>query len=258
MFNFAIGFLGRRTLIFNRWRPDAIKYSPAKRPGHLSRAPRIFFMPVSNPFAELTFSGLLIGAYLLGSIPWGLIFARLFAREDIRLKGSGNIGATNVTREAGLLPGLLTLAGDILKGAIPVYLARVLFGSAGALNDVYVSAVALAAFLGHLYPVYLKFRDGGKGVATAAGCFVVISPAAVLAAAAVFMLMLLTAKRVSAGSLAAAAALPIAIWIFLGSAVMIAAAGILAILIFIRHRGNLMRLAAGEEPEFKFKKKPSA
>jgi acyl phosphate:glycerol-3-phosphate acyltransferase len=217
-----------------------------------------FFMPIVKQFADLTFSGLLICAYLMGSIPWGLIFARLFAQEDIRLKGSGNIGATNVTREAGVLPGLLTLAGDILKGAIPVYLARVLFGQAGALSDIYVSAVALAAFLGHLYPVYLRFRDGGKGVATAAGCFAVISPAAVLAAAAVFVLMLLTAKRVSVGSLAAAAALPIAIWIILNSAVMTAAAGILALLIFIRHRSNLKRLAAGEEPEFKLKKKQSA
>ena len=210
-------------------------------------------MPFSKPSAELTFGALVVGAYLLGSIPWGLIFAHIFAREDIRLRGSGNIGATNVTRQIGVIPGLLTLAGDILKGAIPVYLALGSHGPAG--GDTYVSAVALASFLGHLYPIYLKFRDGGKGVATAAGCFAVISPAAVLAAFVVFIVLLLAARRVSAGSLAAAAALPIAIWLTTGSAVMTAAAGIFGLFIFIRHRDNLKRLAARKEPEFKLKKK---
>ena len=211
-------------------------------------------MPLSKPFAELTFSGLLICAYLLGSIPWGLIFARIFAKVDIRLKGSGNIGATNVTRQVGVIPGLLTLAGDILKGALPVYLALAAFGPVNGVGDIYVSTVALAAFLGHLYPVFLKFQDGGKGVATAAGCFAVVSPAAVLAAFAVFILMLLAARRVSVGSLAAAAALPIALWITTDSAAMIAAAGVLALFIFVRHRDNLKRLAAGKEPVFKLKK----
>ena len=212
-------------------------------------------MPLPKQFAVLAFSGLLIFAYLLGSIPWGLIFARIFARHDIRSMGSGNIGATNVTRETGVIPGLLTLAGDILKGAVPVFLAHIAFDRASASGDTYVSAVALAAFLGHLYPVYLKFHDGGKGVATAAGCFAVISPATALVAFAVFIVTLLAARRVSVGSLAAAAALPIAIWFTTDSAVLIAAAGIFALLIFIRHRDNLKRLAAGHEPVFKFKKK---
>jgi glycerol-3-phosphate acyltransferase PlsY len=128
-------------------------------------------MPITIQNPEFTFIGLLVLAYLLGAIPWGLILARIFAREDIRQKGSGNIGATNVTREAGVTPGLLTLAGDIFKGVIPVYLALVAFGPAGGSGDIYLSAVALAAFLGHLYPLYLKFRDGGRGVATAAGSF---------------------------------------------------------------------------------------
>ena len=211
-------------------------------------------MPLSKQFTELTFIGLVICAYLLGSIPWGLIFARIFAQDDIRLKGSGNIGATNVTREVGVVAGFLTLVGDILKGAIPVYLALVAFGPVGGVNGIYVPAVALVAFLGHLYPIYLKFHDGGKGVATAAGCFAVVSPVAVLAALGVFIVMLLVARRVSVGSLAAAVALPIAIWITTDSAVMIAAAGIFALFIFIRHRDNLKRLVAGTEPEFKLKK----
>jgi glycerol-3-phosphate acyltransferase PlsY len=181
-------------------------------------------MPGAKTYAELTFSGLLLLAYLLGSIPWGLILSRIFARDDIRLKGSGNIGATNVARETGVIPGLLTLAGDILKGAVPVYLAL------------------------------LAFRDGGKGVATAAGCFAVVSPAAVLAAFGVFIAMLLVTRRVSVASLSAAATLPVAVWIAADSAIMTAAAAIVALFIFIRHGENLKRLLAGKEAEFKLKK----
>ena len=214
-------------------------------------------MPGSNISAGVAFSGLFIFAYLLGSIPWGLILSRIFAREDIRLKGSGNIGATNVTRQAGIIPGLLTLAGDILKGAIPVYLTLMAFGSADGSADFYPAAVALAAFLGHLFPVYLRFRDGGKGVATAAGCFTVVSPGAVLAAVAVFIAMLSIARRVSIGSLSAAAVLPLAVWIATDSAIMTAAAGVVALFIFIRHRDNLKRLLAGKEPEFRLKKEGS-
>ena len=211
-------------------------------------------MPGPKSYAEWTFSGLLLFDYLLGSVPWGLILSRIFAREDIRLKGSGNIGATNVTRQIGVVPGLLTLAGDILKGALPVYLALVAFGPAGGSGDIYLAAVALAAFLGHLFPVYLKFRDGGKGVATAAGCFAVVSPAAVLAAGGVFIAMLFMARRVSVGSLSAAAFLPLAVWLSADSVIMTATAGIVALLIFIRHRDNLKRLLAGKEPEFRLKK----
>jgi glycerol-3-phosphate acyltransferase PlsY len=214
-------------------------------------------MPGPSTYADWTFSGLLLFAYLLGAVPWGLILGRLFAREDIRRKGSGNIGATNVTRQTGVIPGLLTLAGDILKGAIPVYLALVAFGPAGGPADVYLAAVALAAFFGHLFPIYLKFRDGGKGVATAAGCFAVVSPGAVLAAVVVFIAMLSMARRVSVGSLSAAAVLPLAVWIAADSAIMTAAAGIVALFIFIRHRVNLKRLLAGKESEFRLKKERS-
>ena len=125
-------------------------------------------MPGLKINAGLTFGALLLLAYLLGSIPWGLVLTRVFARDDIRLKGSGNIGATNVIRETGVIPGLLTLAGDFFKGAVPVYLALLAFGPVGGGNDGYLLSVVLASFLGHLFPIYLKFRDGGKGVATAA------------------------------------------------------------------------------------------
>jgi len=210
---------------------------------------------MTNHNSEILFGGLLLVAYLLGAIPWGLILAHVFSGQDIRLKGSRNIGATNVVREVGVLPGLLTLAGDFLKGAIPVYLALLSFGSADGSADIFVAGVALSAFLGHLYPPYLKFRDGGKGVATAAGCFAVVSPAAVLVALAIFMVVLIMVRRVSVGSLAAAAALPAAIWLTTDSVLMLAAACITAFFIFIRHQDNLKRLAAGEEPKFNLRKK---
>lgn len=203
------------------------------------------------------FIGLLILAYLFGSIPWGVILTRIFTREDIRQKGSGNIGATNVVREAGVTPGILTLFGDIFKGAMPVYLTLVVLGPAEGPGDIYVSAVALAALLGHLYPVYLMFRDGGKGVATAAGSFAVISLPAVLAAFILFTVMLFVARRVSVGSLSGAVALPIAIWITTRSGAMTAAALVTALLLFMRHRENLKRLVAGTEPEFRLKKERS-
>jgi glycerol-3-phosphate acyltransferase PlsY len=209
---------------------------------------------MTNHNSQFLFGGLLILAYLLGAIPWGLVLARIFSGLDIRLKGSRNIGATNVMREAGALPGLLTLTGDFLKGAIPVYLALLFFGSANGSADIYLAGVALAAFLGHLYPIYLKFRDGGKGVATAAGCFTVVSPPAVLAAFGVFIVMLFVVRRVSVGSLTAAAILPAAIWLTTDSVTMLAAALIINFFIFIRHQNNLKRLAAGKEPKFKLKK----
>lgn len=209
---------------------------------------------MTNHNSEFLFGGLLILAYLLGAIPWGLIFSRIFSDHDIRLKGSGNIGATNVMRETGTLPGLLTLTGDLLKGAFPVYLAHLSFDAANASADIYLAGVALAAFLGHLYPIYLKFRDGGKGVATAAGCFALVSPLAVLVSLGVFIVILLVARHVSVGSLAAAATLPAAIWLTTDSVIMLAAACIVAFFIFIRHQDNLKRLVAGEEPEFKLRK----
>ncbi|MGD9057543.1 MAG: glycerol-3-phosphate 1-O-acyltransferase PlsY [Desulfobacterales bacterium] len=205
----------------------------------------------------MKFVGLLICAYLLGSIPWGMILARIFASTDIRRKGSGNIGATNVTREVGVMPGLLTLAGDVCKGALPVFLARWAFGAADGSGDIYLAAVALAAFLGHFFPVYLKFRDGGKGVATAAGCFAVISLTAVSAAFGLFAVMLLVSRRVSVGSLCAAAALPVSIWMTTGSLVITIAAALIALLIFGRHHANIKRLLAGNEPAFKLRKASS-
>ena len=126
-----------------------------------------------------------VSAVLAGSIPSGVLVTRAFSKEDIRKKGSGNIGATNVARVAGIRLGLFTLALDLAKGALPVYLAdQFCAGSASAPMIV----AALAAVGGHMYPVYTLFRGGGKGVATAAGCFLVISPWACLSAIVLFVL----------------------------------------------------------------------
>jgi len=117
--------------------------------------------------------GILVFAYLLGSIPFGLVFTRIFTSADIRQEGSGNIGATNVRRIAGTSIGLATLAGDVLKGVVPVYLATTMSYSSHLVYEIFICLTALCAFSGHLYPVYMKFKNGGKGVAT--GCSAGIS-----------------------------------------------------------------------------------
>jgi glycerol-3-phosphate acyltransferase PlsY len=199
--------------------------------------------------------GLPILAYLLGSVPWGLVLTRMFTTVDIRRQGSGNIGATNVRRLAGTPLGLLTLAGDLLKGAGPVYLAGNVTGLDPIQQAFFVSVAALAAFAGHLFPLYLKLKGGGKGVATAAGCFLVISPMSVLAALIAFLLVLGWSGRVSAGSLSAAAVLPAAVWWRLGSPVYCGCAALMAVLIVLRHRDNIRRLLNGSEPAVNGKKK---
>jgi len=187
-------------------------------------------------------------AYLLGAIPWGLVLTRLFSSIDIRQAGSGNIGATNVRRVAGTTLGMLTLAGDILKGAVPVWLAVSLTDSNGFWASFYISLVAFAAFMGHLYPIYMKFKNGGKGVATAAGCFAVISPPALGVVILVFILFVCGFNRVSAASLGAAAVLPVAVWKATGSGVFTGCAAATAVFIGFRHKENIKRLLSGTEP----------
>jgi glycerol-3-phosphate acyltransferase PlsY len=202
----------------------------------------------------LALFGIPLLAYLLGSIPFGVVWTRFFSAADVRRSGSGNIGATNVARVAGAGPGLATLACDFLKGFGPVWLADTLAPASGAYG-VLAAAAALAAFGGHLYPVYTRFRGGGKGVATAAGGFAALAPLAAAAAAAVFLLVFVLGRRVSAASLAAAAALPFAVYAAGGSVAATAGAFICAGFIFGRHRENIRRLARGTEPVFSLRGK---
>jgi len=192
--------------------------------------------------------GLAVFAYLMGSIPWGLILARQFGAVDVRQAGSKNIGATNVLRTAGLGLGILTLIGDLSKGALPVWLAAKLTGHPETQDAAYMSVVALCAFGGHLYPAFLKFKTGGKGVATAAGCFLVISPGAMGIVLITFILFAVIANRVSVGSLSAVAALAPAVWWTTNAGAFTACAAVMTAFIYIRHRENIRRLISGTEP----------
>jgi acyl phosphate:glycerol-3-phosphate acyltransferase len=191
-----------------------------------------------------------IAAYLLGSIPFGLIIGKLFGGKDVRKTGSGNIGATNVVRAAGLTAGILTLILDAAKGATAVLLAAKLSNDSAT----WMMIAALAALVGHCFPVWLKFK-GGKGVATAAGVFLVLCPPAFLGAALLFILVVLFWRFVSLGSIAAAAAMPLLLYFFWAphhAPPLSVTFGALAaaLLIVYKHKGNLRRLAEGVEPSF--------
>jgi glycerol-3-phosphate acyltransferase PlsY len=218
--------------------------------GDFDRFHRVLLMNTGDQHSIVLWLFPLFG-YLLGSIPWGVVLTRLFGSADIRQQGSGNIGATNVSRVAGPTLGLLTFAGDLLKGAVPVYLALKFAGQYQGVNDFFLSFVGLAAFFGHLYPLFMKFHNGGKGVATTAGCMVVLAPLACLAALSAFIVCLLLSRRVSAGSLAAAAVLPIGAWFSTHSPEITVCAAIMSVFIFIRHRDNIKRLVSGTEPTFR-------
>jgi len=184
---------------------------------------------------------LVIFAYLLGSIPTGLLLSKALTGIDPRQKGSRNIGATNVMRTAGKVLGAVTLLGDVLKGLIPVVIALWL-----GREQAWVVAVGLAAFLGHCFPIYLRFK-GGKGVATALGVFLPLTPLAVLMAIVIFATGFAITRMVSVGSLAAAAALPLLIWLRgypLPSIILGICVGALVI---YRHKENIQRLMTGKE-----------
>ena len=185
----------------------------------------------------------IIAAYLLGSIPVGLVLARLKG-QDPRKVGSGNIGATNVMRAAGKTLGIITLLGDILKGLIPTGLA-ILYG----LSPVFVVAIGLAAFLGHLFPVYLRFK-GGKGVATALGVFLALKPVAIPILLVVFIAVLLLWRYVSLGSLVGTALMPILFLLFSAPVEYVVGSLIVGVFIYWKHRENIRRIMSGTESRF--------
>jgi glycerol-3-phosphate acyltransferase PlsY len=188
-------------------------------------------------------------SYLLGSIPFGYLLVRIFRGEDVRQSGSGNIGATNVSRKSPVL-GVVTLFLDALKGTAAVALSYKVADRAVAIPT--FEQMALAAFfavLGHMFPVWLKFR-GGKGVATGLGAFVVIAPKVVLVAAAIFVAVVVIFRYVSLGSIVAAASFPLLVYEMhaygnVPMALVFMAAT--SLLIIARHRQNIRRLLAGTE-----------
>jgi glycerol-3-phosphate acyltransferase PlsY len=179
-------------------------------------------------------------AYLIGSIPFALLLARRLG-ADLRRTGSGNLGAANVMRASGVRAGLLVAGLDVAKGAVGVALA-----SRFSENATAPAIAGLAAIVGHIYPVWLRFR-GGKGVATACGVFSVLTPAAVPPAIAVFIAVVWFTKYVSAGSVLATLALPPIAYALGSPAPTVLAAFAAAALILFRHRTNLTRLRAGTE-----------
>ncbi|HJV33905.1 glycerol-3-phosphate 1-O-acyltransferase PlsY [Geomonas sp.] len=187
---------------------------------------------------------LLVAAYLLGSVPTGLLLARALG-VNIREAGSGNIGATNVYRTVGRKLGIMTLVGDCLKGVIPVVIAK-----AVGLPILWIAAIGLAAFLGHVYTVFLGFK-GGKGVATALGVFLATSPLSVLIAVGVFAAVLYKWRFVSLASITAAACIPLIVWGVGGAPELIVMSVVIAAIVIFRHRENISRLKAGTESKFK-------
>jgi glycerol-3-phosphate acyltransferase PlsY len=188
-----------------------------------------------------------LGAYLLGAIPTGLVLARLFSATDIRAGGSGNIGATNVTRLLGRKFGVLTFLGDMLKGFLPVYMGSLLFPDAtGGTDYMTLNLFGLAAFLGHLFPVYLKFK-GGKGVATAFGVFAWLAPAALLLVLVLFVIIVGVSRYVSLGSLSAAVVLPLLLLTYSYPLPIVVTGIVMGLLIFVKHKENIQRLLQGTE-----------
>jgi glycerol-3-phosphate acyltransferase PlsY len=191
---------------------------------------------------------LFVSAYLLGSIPCGLVVARLMRRPDPREAGSKNIGAANVYRVLGRNAGAFTLFGDIMKGAAPVFLARFGLQGLGAWHEAAVAAVGLAAVCGHIWPLYLGFK-GGKAVATSFGVMLVICPLAAMALTALYGLVFRVWRISSVASLAAAWATPAAIGLLSDAKVYLLLSAVLSGLILWRHQENIVRLCRDEEPE---------
>jgi acyl phosphate:glycerol-3-phosphate acyltransferase len=184
------------------------------------------------------------GAYLLGSVPTGLLLGKFYG-IDVRQEGSGNIGATNLYRTMGRKVGIITLLGDCLKGLLPVLLVWKL-----GMGEPMQAWVGLAAFFGHVFSIFLLFK-GGKGVATALGVYLALAPLAVLGALAAFVLLVLIWRYISLGSIVAAAVMPLIIWFIPHSQQLLIATALISATVIIKHHANISRLVAGTESKFK-------
>ena len=182
-------------------------------------------------------------AYLLGSIPSALLVVWARTGKDVRREGSGNVGATNATRIGGPAAGVVVTAMDVVKGALPVGAMTVLNPEGG-----WVAATALAAIVGHCYPVWLRFA-GGKGVATAFGAFVVLAPVPALIGLGVWIVVLVVGGWVSLASMVAAAVFPLlAAVLDQPGRAMLLGVSLASVLIIVRHQANIRQLIAGTEP----------
>jgi glycerol-3-phosphate acyltransferase PlsY len=188
-------------------------------------------------------------AYLLGSIPFGYIIVRLKTGSDIRVAGSGNIGATNVLRTTGRAAGIITLLLDFAKGYLAVWLASQLAGG----DPNWTSVAAIAVLLGHAYPVFLGFK-GGKAVASTLGAFLFLAPTAIAAVTLVFVVTVALTRYISLGSVLAAGLFPLAVWLIAHPPFPVIYASVFAgAFIVYRHRDNVRRLHDGTEHVLSFK-----
>ena len=184
--------------------------------------------------------------YLLGSVPTGLLLTKLFSKIDPRKMGSKNIGATNIFRTAGKGLGILTLGGDLLKGTVPVFIA-IQWGE----SDLWIAIAGLTAILGHIFPIFLGFK-GGKGVATALGVYLVISPIAVFIEFLIFAGIVWKWRFISLGSITCVTTIPILIAYFRSdSKAYFIISVIIAALVLYRHQTNISRLLQGTENKWK-------
>ncbi|MDT4952263.1 MAG: acyl phosphate:glycerol-3-phosphate acyltransferase [Acidobacteriota bacterium] len=198
----------------------------------------------------------LIAAYLLGSIPFGYLIVRAKVGADVRESGSGGTGATNVSRRAGKLAGVVTLLLDAAKGALAVLLARWLLTDDFGINWL-VAAASILAVLGHCFPVWLGFR-GGKGVATGVGVFLSLSPLAVACAGLIFIVVVVSTRYVSLGSILGSAAFPVFVWLvsvyvrpIADLSPVMTAASVCCSLIILMHSANIGRLLQGKESKLR-------
>jgi len=189
-----------------------------------------------------------IASYLIGAIPFGLLVGKL-AGVDVRSAGSRNIGATNVNRLLGKKLGFLTLVLDCLKGYLPIYLATLFIQDSGEMSF-YIMSCGVMAVVGHMFPVYLGFR-GGKGVATALGVFLFLSPPAIGISLIVFIAAVAVSGFVSAGSLLASGLFPLWLWLLGYPKIMVVTAVVIAALIWAKHHENIARLLQGTEKSWK-------
>jgi glycerol-3-phosphate acyltransferase PlsY len=186
----------------------------------------------------------IIAAYLIGSVPFALLLSRRWSATDLRTFGSGNLGAANALRASGVRAGVLVAVLDAAKGAASVALAMRISNA-----PIAPAAAGFAAIIGHIYPIWLKFK-GGKGVATACGVFSVLTPIAVPPSLLVFLVAVWASKYISLGSILASIALPSIVYATGASAATLAVAIAAAALIIFRHRSNLTRLLGGTERRF--------
>ncbi len=185
-------------------------------------------------------------AYLLGSIPFGYLLVRWTTGKDVRAAGSGNIGATNVFRTTGRGVGVLTLLLDALKAVLAVYLTARLTGG----NEIWTSAAAFAVLLGHVFPVFLRFK-GGKAVASFAGAFLYLAPLALFCVFIVFVVTVWRTRFISMGSIIGAVTFPLAVWIVVRPHWPLVTASVLCCaLVLWRHKANIVRLHDGNEATF--------